>query len=123
MLAQLLAAQQVLRGGMQIVMLTVELAHAHVHVCRSPQDRRALRRRKLQCLLIGTHCLVETTLRNPYIRQGDCATDGVGDVPGPLHTRHAIGIRPVRCLEIPARPVGESQERRCRAAPEMVVLR
>ena len=39
-LAQLLAAQQVLRGGIQIVPLAVELAHAHVHVCRSPQDRR-----------------------------------------------------------------------------------
>ena len=36
-LAQFLASQQVLRGGMQIVMLTVELTHSHIHVCRSPQ--------------------------------------------------------------------------------------
>ena len=116
--------QQVLRGGMQIVTLTVELAHAHVHVCRSPQRRASpCCRRKLQCLLIGAHGLAETTLRNPYISQGDGATDGVRDVPGLLQTRHAIGIRPVRCLEIPARPGGESQERRCRSAPEMVVLR
>ena len=83
----------------------------------------ALLRRKLQCPLVGAHRLVETTLRNPYIGQGDCATDGVRDVPGPLQTRHAIGIRPVRCLEIPARPGCEPQERRCRSAPEMVVLR
>ena len=36
--------------------------------------------------------------------------------------RHAVGIRPVRGLEIPARPGGESQEPRCRAAPEVVIL-
>ena len=108
---------------MQIVMLTVELAHSHIHVCRSAQRWRALLCRKLQSLLIGTHCLAETTLRNPYIRQGDCATDCVRDVPGLLQTRHAIGIRPVRCLEIPARPGGKSQERRCRSAREMVILR
>ena len=80
-------------------------------------------RRKLQCLLVGAHRLVETTLRNPDIRQGDGATDCVRDVPGLLQLRHALGIRPVRCLEIPARPGGESQERRCRSALEMVVLR
>ena len=122
-LAQLLASQQVLRGGMQIVMLTVELAHSHVHVCRSPQYRFALLRRKLQSPLIGTHRLAETTLRNPYISQSDCAIDCVRDVPGQLHTSHAIGKHPVCCLEIPARPGCESQERRCRSAPEMVVLR
>ena len=122
-LALLLASQQVLRGGMQIVMLTVELTHSHVHVCRSPQYRLALLRRKLQSPLIGTHRLAETTLRNPYISQGDCATDCVRDVPGLLHTSHAIGKHPVCCLEIPARPGCESQERRCRSAPEMVVLR
>ena len=53
----------------------------------------ALLGRKLQCLLIGTHRLAETTLRNPDIRQGDCAPDGVRDVPGPLQMRHALGIR------------------------------
>ena len=38
-----------------------------------PADRLALLRRKLQCLLIGSYCLVETTLRNPDIRQDVCA--------------------------------------------------
>ena len=74
----------------------------------------ALLRRQLQSPLIGAHGLAETTLRNPYIRQGDGAPDYVRDVPGLLHTRHALGIRPVRCLEIPARPGCESQERRRR---------
>ena len=71
MLTQFLASQQVLRGGTQIVMLTFEHAHSHVHVCRSAHGRRALLRRELQSPLIGAHGLVETTLRNPYIRQGD----------------------------------------------------
>ena len=73
-------------------------------------SRRALLRRKLQCLLVGTHGLAETTLRNPYIRQGDGATDCVRDVPGHLQMSHALGIRPVRCLEIPTRPGCEPQE-------------
>ena len=68
-LAQLLARQQVLRGRLQIVTLAVEFAHADVHVSRSPQHRRALLRRKLQCLLVGAHRLAETTLRNPDIGQ------------------------------------------------------
>src|SRR6266853_462920 len=84
---------------------------------------RALLCCKLQSPLIGAHCLAQTTLRNPYISQGDRATDGVRDVPGPLHPRHAIGIRLMRCLEIPTRPICESQEPRCRSAPEMVILR
>ena len=74
---------------------------------------RALLCRKLQSPLIGAHCLAQTTLRNPYISQGDGATDGVREVPGPLHQSHAVGIRPVRCLEIPTRPGCEPQERRC----------
>ncbi len=87
------------------------------------RTRLALLRRSCNALLIGAHCLVETTLRYPYIRQGDSAPEGVREVPGPLHPCHALGIRPVRCLQIPARPGGESQEPRCRSAPEMVVLR
>src|SRR6266700_1635937 len=108
---------------MQIVMLTVELTHSHIQVCHSLQDRLAQLQSILQSVLVGTHCLAETTLRNPYISQGDCATDGVREVPGSLHTCHAIGIRPVCCLEIPVRPEGESQERRCRSAPQALLLR
>src|SRR5215510_5991072 len=36
---------------------------------------------------------------------------------------HASGIRTVRRLEISPRPVGEAQERCCRATPEIVILR
>src|SRR2546423_13890960 len=97
-----------LGGGIQIVTLTVELAHSLVRGCRSPQHMRTLLCRKLQSPLIGAHCLAQTTLRNPYISQGDGATDGVREVPGPLHQSHAVGIRPVRCLEIPTRPICES---------------
>src|ERR1700722_10533228 len=53
MLTQLLAPQQLLRGGSQVVALAVDLAHPHMHVCRSPQNRSALLSRMLQCLLIG----------------------------------------------------------------------
>ena len=86
-------------------------------------DRLALLRRKLQCLLVGAHRLVETTLRNPDIRQGDCAADCVGDVPGPLQTRHAIGIR--RCAASRSPLVQDASPRSAAAAsaPEMVVLR
>ena len=82
-LAQLLAPQQLLRGGRQVVALAVDLAHPHVHVCRSPQNRPALLRRTLQCLLVGAHRLTETTLRKPDVRQRDRAAEGIGDVPGP----------------------------------------
>jgi len=62
-----------------------------------------------------------TTLRNPNVRQGDRTTEGVGDIPCPLHTRHAIHIRPVPCLEVPTRPGREPQEAGGRTTPEMVV--
>ena len=103
-------------------MLTVELTQTHVHVGRSPHHKRALGRCQLQCLLVGTHCLARTTLRHPYIRQGDCTIDCVRDVPRLLQTRHALGIRLVRCLEISARPGCEPQEPRCPSARHMVVL-
>jgi hypothetical protein len=121
-LTQLLAAQQVRGGGRQIVLLTEKLAHTHIQVCGSPQDRVTLCCRKLQSPLIGAHGFAQTTLRDPDICQGDHATDRLRDNPGPLHPRHALGIRPVGRLEIPARPC-QSQERHCRSALEMVVLR
>ena len=82
-LAQFLARKQVLGGGRQVVALSVDLAHPYVHVCRSPQDRAALLRRTLQCLLVGAHRLAETTLRTAYIGQRDRAAEDIGDVPGP----------------------------------------
>src|SRR5947209_4877533 len=116
-------------------MLEVDCAHSHVHVCRSPQHLLALLtllpaaslrepcRRQLQSPLICTHCLVETTLGNPYISQCDCAPDCVSDVPGHLQMSHAIGIRLVRCLEIPAQPGCEPQERCGPSEREVVILR
>ena len=82
-LTQLLAAQQLLRGGGQIVALAVDLAHPHVHVCRSPQDRPALLRRTLQGLLVGAHCGTETTLHQPDVRHRDRAAEDIGNLPGP----------------------------------------
>ena len=82
-LAQLLAAQQLLRGGLQIVALAVHLAHPHVHVRRSPQNRPALLSRTLQGLLVGAHRLAETALHKPDVRHRDRAAEDIGDVPGP----------------------------------------
>src|SRR5215217_914875 len=93
MLTLLLASPQVLDGGAQIVLLTVEFTHAHVHVGRAPHDRLAMLRGKLQPPLVDAHRLAETTSGNPDISQRECATDGVSDVPGPLEARHAIAIR------------------------------
>src|SRR3712207_4231002 len=74
-LSLLLASQQMLRGSFQIVPLTVELAHPRVHVRRYPNCSPSLYRRKLQGVLVGTHRLVETSLRNPNSCQGECAPD------------------------------------------------
>ena len=58
-------------------------------------------------------------MRHPYLSQDMCTTDYVRDVARHLQTGHAIGKGPVRCLQIPARPGCEAQERSCRSAPEM----
>ena len=94
-----------------------------MHVCRSTEYRRARRRLELQRLLVGAHGLAETTLRNPYIRQGHGATECVGVVPGPLQTGHASGIRLVRWLEIPARPRCQAEQRGGGSTAKMIVLR
>ena len=93
--AQLLTCQQVLRRRLQIVTFTLQFTQSDVQVSRSPQHRLALLRCELQCLLVGAHRLVETTLPNPDISQEPSAADNVGDVPGPLHTLHASRIGPV----------------------------
>ena len=107
----------------QVVALAVELAHPDVHVCRSPQNRPALLSGKLQGLLVGAHRLAETTLRDPDVRQRDRAAEDVGDVPGPPQPRHALGVRPVRGLQVPAPPEREPQQPRCPGTAEVVVLR
>ena len=109
-LAELFARRQVFGGGKQIAVLTFELAHADIQVRRPSRrwlalglPKRAttlakwiLRRRELQRVLIRAHCLTKSTLRNAYVRLSDCARDGVRDVPGAQHIRHASGIGPVR---------------------------
>jgi hypothetical protein len=122
-LAQLLAAQQLLGGGGQVVALAVDLAHPHVHVCRSAQNRPALLGRRLQGLLVGAHGLAETALGTPDVRQRDRAPEGIGDVPGPSQSRHALGIPRVPGLEVPARPGREPHECRCRSTAEVVISR
>src|SRR5579859_7313490 len=62
-LAQLLTCLQVLRGRLQIVTLTLQLTQSDVQVSRSTRRRLALLLCELQCLLVGAHRLVETTLR------------------------------------------------------------
>ena len=46
----------------------------------------------------------------------------VGVVPGPLQAGHGVDVQPARRVEVPARPVRESQEGGGRSAREMVVL-
>jgi hypothetical protein len=64
---------------------------------------------------------MKATLDNANIRQRDRAPNRVSDVSGSLETRHAGGKRPVRCLQITARPEGEAQEGGCRSSDNLVV--
>src|SRR5947209_5413294 len=82
-LAQFLASQQVLRGGPQLVALAVDLAHPHVHVSGSPQDRAARLGGTLQGLLVRAHRRTETTLGDPDVGQRYRAAEDIGDMPGP----------------------------------------
>ena len=63
-----------LRGRLQIVSFPVDLAHTHVHVCRSAQHRHAVFRCKLQRLLVRAHGIVQATLRDPDVGYRDRAT-------------------------------------------------
>ena len=103
-LAQLLAPQQVLRGGGQVVPLAVELAHADVHVRRSPQHRPA--RLRTQAATPARRCAWPRgdDPATPDVRQRDRAAEGVGDVPGPLQARHALGVPRVRRPRDPRSP-------------------
>ena len=117
LLAQLLAPQQRLGGGIQFVPLALELAHAR-RTC--PPFRAATAppcsRRELQRLLVRAHRIAETTLRDAYICQRDGAADGSREVPAPLHIRHTLGVGAVRGLQIALGPGREAHERR-RPAP------
>src|SRR4029079_4852264 len=99
-LSQFRASQEVLRGGIQVVPFTMNLAHARIEIRRAPQDSRAVLSRTLQRALVRAHCLVEATLRNPDIRQGRDTADGISDVSGLLQARHALGIGLVRRLQL-----------------------
>src|SRR3972149_5057197 len=59
LLAQLLAGQQVLRGGFQVAPFNVKLTEAAIQVCRSEGHGLALARREAQCLLIAAFRLME----------------------------------------------------------------
>ncbi len=92
--------------------------------CMSAAPRSAgppLRGRHLQSVLVDPHGLAEPTLGDPDVGPGDGAAHEVGEVPGLLQARHAVGIRAVRCVEVAGRPVRESQERHRRPAARVVV--
>ena len=65
---------------------------------------------------------MESSLCDPYIRQGDRSTEGVGQIPCLPHARHAFGIRPLRYLQVPTGPGCEPQETRGCSTREVVVL-
>lgn len=123
LLAELLAPQHLPPGGGHVVALAVDLAHPDVHVGRAPQHRPAVPGRESQRLLVGAHRLAEPALRPPDVPLRDRAPEGVGEVPGPTQPRHALGVRPVPVLEVPARPRREPQQPRGRGAAEVVPLR
>ena len=75
LLAELLAPEQRLGGGIQFVPLALELADTDVHIRRSAHDRATLLARELQRLLVRAHGIAETTLRDAYICQRDGAAD------------------------------------------------
>jgi len=122
MLAELLGGGQVLHGGFELIAFTKKLAHAHVHVCSSPQRGRGLVGRLLHSPLVGVHRLPETPLHEVDVSNRDGAADHVGAVPGLLQACHGIGIPTQRFIEIPARPAGERQEGGRRPTSEMIVL-
>src|SRR5947209_124285 len=78
--------------------------------------------RTLQRLLIRALCLAETTLRDSYVRQRYGATEYVREIPDPLYESSALGIHPIACLEISARPECQPEESCGRSPAEMVVL-
>jgi hypothetical protein len=122
-LTQIRARLQVADGGVQIVPLAVELAHAHVHVRRSPQRRRTGRRRELQRPLVRAHRLVEPALRNPNIGKDQRTAEGIGEESSPPQSSHALGVHAVSRVQVPLGPKREPEQPRCRAASEVIVLR
>ena len=59
---------------------------------------------------------------DPEVRQGDGASDQVGNVPRLGQTGHAFGVPTERGIEIRTRPVGEAKQGRCRSTPDMIIL-
>jgi hypothetical protein len=121
-LAQLLGAPQALGGGRQVVALAGDLAHPHVHVRRSPQDRPVLVGGESQRPLIGAQGLAQAPLRDPEVGQRDRAAEDVGDVPGPPQPLGGEGVGPVRGLEVPTAPEREPHQGRCPGLGEVVLV-
>ncbi len=89
----------------------------------APQDWLAMLCRQLQCLLVRPDRVTQPSLGDPDVGQGDRSTERIREAARPLHPRHPSGVDPMRGLEVPARPRGESQERLSCPAEEILVLR
>ena len=121
-LAQFLARQQMLPGGIEIIAFDQDLADAHVRV-RGPSHRGwGVVGRQLQSPLVAGHRLPETPLGDPDVGQDDRAADHVREVAGLLQTGRGIGVPAVRGSEIRVRPRGESQQGGCRTPRDMIIL-
>ena len=77
----------------------------------------ALRRRKLQCLLIGTHGLVETTLRNPISARAMAPL--IASEMFPAFCRLAMPSAYVRCAASRSPLVQDASPRSAAAAPRV----
>ena len=122
LLAQLPALPQVLPGALEVVPLAEDGADPDVHVRRAAQHMATLPGCERQSPLEDAQRLAQATLREPDVGQAERAPDHVGEVPGLLQARHAIGVPAGGRLEIPGRPAGECQERGSSSTCKVVVL-
>ena len=120
-LAEVPARLEMLPCRRQVAFFAEEVGETHVHVRRRPHHRLAGFCRQVQGPLVCLDRLAKPALRDPDIREGDRGTYGVRQAARMLDARHALGIDPVRSLEVTTGPQGQAQERLGPAAEEIAV--
>ena len=106
-------------GSLQITLFKILLTQLPMQVSCIKRNWFTLIHYKMQTLLDCTDCLVETPQCQPDISQNSGCTDCIRDVSGCPQFHRVIGEDPVGGFQVPACPVGHSQEHACLSAPEM----
>jgi hypothetical protein len=106
----------------EIVPLVQDRRDADVHVGRAAQDDAFGARGEGQSALLDAHRLAETALRDPDVAERDRPADGVGKISALLQGRDPVRVGAVGGIQVTPRPLGESQQRRCRPSPQVIVL-